>query len=397
MQISLDIWQHIINAYLYDDIRTVVHLIDCCRLYRRSLYVHHVQWNDLKKLDITAQRKYKKISSIHLRCHVKSLNMFANTLVELECYGRQLTQRGIEQLKLQKLLIHNKKICNLNHMADTLKELSITDHNKIQQHSIANLKLIKISIDDNDGITDLNHMADTLKHAHITNTKITQNGISKLRLITFDVFNADIYDLNHMADTLKYASISGTEITQDGISKLQLVKLSIYSSKINDLNHMANTLQILKCTSGLCNITQEGIAQLRLVELEISFNSNFIDLNHMAGTLKKLKLAYTDNPRQDGIAKLRLTEISLSGNKSIIDLNHMADTLKEVSCCGGILNQAGIDKLKLTSLSLIYNNFIIDIDHMVDTLKLLRCGRQSCIRPESIAKLDLTRTKYIVN
>lgn len=305
--ISIDILQYIINDFLGNDIRTIISLIDCCKAHRENLYVYQFNHTHISQ-ELLMQKKYSKLVKLCINACSKviNLNHLADTLKELDCEDTIIDQSCISKLKLTRLnSLHNPNIEDVNYMADTLIDLT---SRHITQEGISKLRLVKLRISSNQNVYNVNHMASTLRELKCGCCAILgQDGISELRLVKLNMFaNDNIYDVNHMADTLQELNCGGSGMTQKGISKLRLVTLDVFVNKnIHDLNHMADTLQHLMC--GDSGITQNGISKLKLVTLDSDYNDAIYDLNHMADTLQELYIP--QSVPQDGISKLKHTKI----------------------------------------------------------------------------------------
>lgn len=152
-------------------------------------------------------------------------------------------------------------IINYSHIRDQIKCMTIDTHlyqniniyslkhnvdlnlsqNVIEQRKFRKLK--KLSCGMNKKIYDVNHLADTLKILKCPGyCGIDQNGISQLKCleILHCMYNYKIYDVNHLENTLKELFCNGgcCGIDQSGISKLRHLRIIKYehNKKINNIN-----------------------------------------------------------------------------------------------------------------------------------------------------------------
>ena len=187
-------------------------------------------------------------------------------------------------------------------------------------------------------INDVNHLANTLKELHCSGPccQINQEGIAKLtRLQKLHAsMNMGINDVNHLKDTLTELGCEYSRIDQSGIS--QLTKLQILNANgnryINSVNHLQHTLLELSCNNSQCDsftwcdssINQAGISELKILQkLDADCNPRITNVNHLANTLLELSCrCFQDDGDsgidQEGISKLKiLRKLNAWGNKRI--------------------------------------------------------------------------------
>ena len=131
---------------------------------------------------------------------IKKLNADGTTevtdeiLQKINCFNREYLWTGLIELNVE----NNKKITDVNFMADTLRILDAGWHCGIDQAGIQTLQLTKLNANGNKKITDVNFMRNTLRILHAgEDCGIDQGGIQSLQLTELKAWdNSKITDVN---------------------------------------------------------------------------------------------------------------------------------------------------------------------------------------------------------
>lgn len=313
---------------------------------------------------------------------IRDLNHLRETLEDVTCSGAQnLVQIGISSLKLKRFVCRGvNNITNLNHMSDTLAELDISCNENISQEGIS--KLSKLEILDcsyNRMVNSVNHLSDTLKKLVCRRSGITQEGIAKLENITYldCKENEFINNLNHMKNTLQTLYCGSTGIYDNGICELGKLKKMVIDGNtyIANIDFLGESLEELHCCTNLCSLGQNSINKLKKIKiLNCRDNNKIKNVNHLSNTLTALDCSGECGIKQNGISQLNKIELFVcNDNMYIRDIHHLDCTLRELHCCGkSAVSQKNIQKLtKLRKLYFAQNKKIIDVNHLSDTLKQL--------------------------
>lgn len=235
-----------------------------------------------------------------------------------------ITENILHQRKYSRLAAllcpNNKNISDINHLKNTLIELDCSGRNsKIDQNGFSCLKFLKVlDCSFNTNISTIEHVAESLEELYCDcygdnalEKTISQNDINKLcilRVLSCEN-NPYINNVNHLSGTLEKLYCRGIYcgINQKGITDLKKLKLlDCHGNKeIKDANIFKNSLTELYC-SGKCGIKQENIDDLiYLKTLDCACNTFINNIDNF--TLEEICCEYSkiDELSVKNIKKLR--------------------------------------------------------------------------------------------
>ena len=107
-------------------------------------------------------------------------------------------------------------------------------------------QIIKLKINNNQGITNVNHLIHLEKLYVTWYSKINNNGIKNLNLILLDAAgNSDVKEINHMTNLKILNASSSCGITNEDIKQLNLYELIINDNEnITEFAHMTNLIKL---------------------------------------------------------------------------------------------------------------------------------------------------------
>ena len=350
---------------------------------------------------IIEQKKFSKLKCLHLGTNnnVRDINHLKNTLVELSCFDcRSLTKIGVSDL-LKLRVLHCKNIFDLKKLSNSLEELHIEKMRQDDINDLNNLKCLhyhqkntpfspnrKYYIGDYNlsPVKSFYHLACTLKKLDCSNSSIDQNVINQLKKLEILVCkNTSISDVNHLSDSLRELYCSRSEIHQSGISELKcLEKLECYGQNIYNVDHLSSTLTHIYHSY----IDQSLIQNTNRVKCISAIDHNIHNLEHLRGTLTYLDISTKYIPCD--VIKNMDSIVSFGGNICGTYECSFTKSLKHLRVTWEISQEEINMYHRLESLimenrrgypdgitSLDNNARITDLNHLSETLEIVICHK----------------------